>query len=129
MSKSQSMTKAQLEAALAEAQQRNQALAKENTKLRQNRRPEGALVLTGNVTFPKGTGKQFIGSDASQTIKTESGLVLHIVGNWKESGSGNCTARLTGWIDPRRVSLQAGSSDAKAQAGSKSFKEQVVDGQ
>ncbi|MGW8177492.1 MAG: hypothetical protein ACWGQW_01680 [bacterium] len=128
MAKTQSMTKAQLEAALAEAQERNASLAKENSKLRQNRRPEGALVLTGNVTFPKGSGKQFLGSDASQTIKTESGLVLHIVGNWKESGSGNCTARLTGWIDPRRVSLvkQDGSASDKA---TKSFKEQVVDGQ
>lgn len=125
MAKSQTMTKAQLEAALAEAQSRNEKLAKENSTLRQNRRPEGALVLTGNVTFPKGTGKEFLGSSAGQTIKTDSGLVLHIVGNWKESGAGNCTARITGWIDQRRVALT--KADASAESKSKeSFKDSVV---
>lgn len=124
--KNQQMSLAELREQLAEAQAKNAELAKENRDLRQNKRPNDALVLTGNITFPKGTGRSHLGAAAGQTIRDADGdLVLHIVGAWKESGSGNCTARITGWIDPRRVSL-ASPGKVEAAKATQSFKDQVV---
>jgi hypothetical protein len=120
----QSISKADLERMLQEAQKKNESLAAENQRLRQNRRPDNAPVFTGNVTFPHGTNKALLGGKASQSIRLPNGGVLHIVGDWKESGSGNVTARITGWLDPSQ--LAAADKDDAGKAA-RSFKEQVVD--
>jgi len=120
------ITQDQFEAMMKEVEQ----LKEENAKLRQNKRPEGAAVITGNVTLPKGTGKEFLGSSASKTIRTNDGLVLHIVGDWKESkSSGNTTARITGYIDRKKLNLsgEKGKVRTAEQKTSQSFQQQVVD--
>lgn len=126
--KSEMTDKQRLEAMLAKVQEENASLRATNAKLRQNARPDGALSLTGNLTFPGGTRKDLIGGVAKQTIKLPGGLgVIQLVGEWKQSGSGNCTARLTGWVDPSKLTLKGkeASSDAEAKTG-QTF-EQVVD--
>lgn len=124
----QSISKADLERMLQEAQQKNESLAAENARLRQNKRPEGAPVFTGNVTFPHGTRKALLGGKASQSIRLPNNAgVIHLVGEWKESkSSGNVTCRVTGWLDPSQLTLQSADKDDEAKSTS-SFQEQVVD--
>jgi hypothetical protein len=124
----QSISKADLERMLQEAQQKNAELQSENQRLRANKRPEGAPVFTGNVTFPHGTRKALLGGKASQSIRLPNNAgVIHLVGEWKESkSSGNVTCRVTGWLDPSQLTLQSADKDDEAKSTS-SFQEQVVD--
>jgi len=93
----------------------------ENKKLReaQQGRPEGAFSLTGNVTFPKGTGRRHLGSIASQNIKLPNNMgMISLVHNpkkpgWYESTSGNITVRITGWLNPKLVKLTDEKAGAK----------------
>lgn len=93
----------------------------ENKRLREavQARPEGAFILTGNITFPKGTGRKWLGTKASQTVKLPNNMgLISLVHNptkpgWYESGAGNVTVRVTGWLNPRLVKLTDESAGQK----------------
>lgn len=121
---SKSMTKAELEAALVEAQQQKSQLEQQVRQLQQNKRPDGALVFTGNLTVPHGGRQELEGRALKQSIRLPDNQgVLHLVGKFKQSSSGNQTIRFTGWLDQSVLKLEEAQASS---ATSSSFAEQVV---
>ena len=133
MSKSQSqMTKAELVAALDKANQKVEAQAAENQKLRQalERRPADALIIGTNLTFQKGTHQDLVGTSLGGVKIPSEAITLYFSSKHvcKRNSNGNVQHYATGWCDTSKLKLPApGEKQESAEDKSKkSFEDQVL---
>jgi hypothetical protein len=123
-----SITKAELEQMLQQAQAKNEQLANENQKLRSamSRRPADALVISTNLVFQKGSHQELVGKTLKLSVPAEALGALYISGEVKRNSNGNAYCWATGYIDTSKLNLQPVESSTAAKA-TKSFKTTVVD--